>query len=161
VECAGAGLLVRRVFERLGLDLSAITFSGNGKPLHEKICFNLSHSEGIAVLAVASTPVGCDVERVRKTPQKVLNGLSESEREWINGDDRAFFRLWTGKESYLKFTGEGIGAVKRVTVDMRRGTVCQNGILAACRLYEYEMDGYAITVCCNETGEERLTEITL
>jgi len=82
------------------------------------IRFNLTHSEGIALLAVApGLDVGVDIERIRSlrdalglaqrffAPEEIndLRSLSEpAERE------AAFFRCWTRKEAMLKATGDGL-----------------------------------------------------
>lgn len=82
-----------------------------------QIEFNLSHSSGLLVLAVADgKKVGIDVERVRSLPdmeqiashafsaheQKVLSTLAGEEKL------RGFFRCWTRKEAYLKARGDGL-----------------------------------------------------
>jgi len=96
----------------------------NGKPFLDagRIQFNLSHSGDFALIAVAqSRQVGADIEQVRPmpdldavaarvcTPAELdrLGDLADSERE------RAFFAMWTRKESLAKATGEGIGAIVR------------------------------------------------
>jgi 4'-phosphopantetheinyl transferase len=96
--------------------------STNGKPFleNQELQFNLSHSGGIALIAVAqSRQVGADIEQVRPMPdlQAVaarvctpvelvrLSGLAGREREC------AFFAMWTRKEALAKATGEGIGAI--------------------------------------------------
>ena len=80
------------------------------RPLH----FSLSHSQGIAVLAVASEhPVGVDVEDVKPIDSEVAAAhFSESELSdlgKLHGDEwiRGFFHCWTRKEAILK--AEGVG----------------------------------------------------
>lgn len=80
-------------------------------PLH----FSLSHSQSIAVLAVASEhPVGVDVEDVRPIEAEVAvahfsdRELSDLGRlhgdAWISG----FYHCWTRKEAILKAEGVGL-----------------------------------------------------
>lgn len=84
-----------------------------GHPLH----FSVSHTEGLALLAFASAPVGIDVEvfpaedliadvatTLHPSEQKELGMLHASERPL------AFARCWTRKEAYLKGTGEGLAS---------------------------------------------------
>ena len=99
-----------------------ILFSSSryGKPQIQKkqtsqdIRFNLSHSAGVAVLAVScGYELGIDIEIVRPIDQDVAKGhFSRQElatlqslppEEWLQG----FYRCWTSKEALLK--GEGLG----------------------------------------------------
>lgn len=81
-------------------------------------CFNLSHSDVRAVVAVAwATAVGIDLERhqpVHERDRLVERFFAEPERRsWarlpVASRDAAFFRLWTRKEAVLKATGQGLG----------------------------------------------------
>jgi len=92
-------------------------FSQHGKPALAggEVEFNLSHSHELAVIAIADTPVGIDVEQVRP----MRDALAIAKRffapdeievlERADDRDRAFFRCWTAKEAYLKARAEGIG----------------------------------------------------
>jgi 4'-phosphopantetheinyl transferase len=77
--------------------------------------FSLSHSQSIAVLAVAhGLPVGVDVEEVRPIePEVATSHFSASELSdlsglqgdaWLSG----FYRCWTRKEAILKAEGVGL-----------------------------------------------------
>jgi 4'-phosphopantetheinyl transferase len=79
--------------------------------------FNLSHSSGLAVIAVSSgSAVGVDIERFdRKIDclEIARRFFSMRERQALlaipaSGRQRAFFACWTRKEAFLKATGEGI-----------------------------------------------------
>lgn len=81
--------------------------------------FNLSHSGGMAVLALARThPVGIDLERARRTlayQQLAERFFSDREIAALRMTPRsiraaAFFRIWTRKEAYLKATDIEIGS---------------------------------------------------
>jgi 4'-phosphopantetheinyl transferase len=81
-------------------------------PLH----FNLSHSSGWVIYALALNEVGLDLEFVRPIPE--LHGLVE--RCFSAGEVeafysvpsalrlKAFFNGWTRKEAYVKACGEGL-----------------------------------------------------
>ncbi|MEU1282524.1 4'-phosphopantetheinyl transferase superfamily protein [Streptomyces sp. NPDC005805] len=80
-------------------------------PLH----FSLSHSHGLAVFGVATSPVGVDVEQVpsRETAELCIPTLHPEERAELDAlpaDEQpvAFGRLWTRKEAYLKGIGTGL-----------------------------------------------------
>jgi 4'-phosphopantetheinyl transferase len=119
---AGRGILRTVLGRYLSLAPTEFAFAYGlrGKPglpgtaLH----FNLAHSGGLAVIAVArGSAVGIDVEQIRVVPSwdSVMNSFfSAAEREAIQSIpsvDRlfAFFTCWTRKEAYLKATGDGIG----------------------------------------------------
>jgi 4'-phosphopantetheinyl transferase len=98
-----------------------IVYEPHGKPVltagGDDLTFNLSHSEGDAVLAVSRIrSLGVDIERIR--PLSDLEGMCatvfaprEVER-WrtLPPEDRlhAFFSLWTRKEAYIKAVGAGL-----------------------------------------------------
>jgi len=68
----------------------------SGMPIH----FSISHSKTHALCALASQPVGCDIENHRpvsdRTCRRVLGAAKTPED---------FFAHWTLKESYFKLTG--------------------------------------------------------
>lgn len=107
-RCLVGGLMMRYV---LGGDYSGKLFFGrNGKPyIKGGVYFNLSHSEEYVALAVCSSEVGVDIELVRPYSAAVAKKCyTAEEREWLTkSDDRAFYKLWTGKESIMKATGMG------------------------------------------------------
>lgn len=83
----------------------------------EGLQFNLAHSEGVALYAVArGRRVGVDLERLRRIPdaeqvgrvflsRREMASLASMPRE---GRSRDLLRYWTAKEAYLKATGEGL-----------------------------------------------------
>lgn len=79
--------------------------------------FNISHSGEVVVLATATGEIGIDVEELRTTPaaeRLARRFFSPVERDFVLARDgadraRAFFRIWTQKEAWLKATGLGVG----------------------------------------------------
>jgi 4'-phosphopantetheinyl transferase len=109
----------------VGLPPRLLRFSYNafGKPEltgvagETRLRFNLSHSGGLALYAVAAgREVGVDVEAMRegvaceelavnyfsRREAAVLHALPEGERR------RAFFECWARKEAYIKARGKGL-----------------------------------------------------
>jgi len=118
------GMLRSVVGAYLATEPSALRFDRRpgGKPAliatagARPLCFNLSHSGELALLAVADDrDVGVDVERIR--PLADARGISERhfaapERARLRAApaDRTaelFFTYWTRKEAVLKATGDG------------------------------------------------------
>lgn len=100
----------------------AFTHNKYGKPAVDtkkqlpNLHFNLSHSGGLAVVAVSPTcPVGVDIEPLCKTidADHFDAFTAPGERVWLDsrpiplrGED--FTRIWTVKEAYAKLLGKGI-----------------------------------------------------
>lgn len=68
--------------------------------------FSLSHSHGVLMLAISHSEVGADIEKIRPADMKRFAFLGAS-------DERDLIRKWTERESWLKFTGEGLKEFKR------------------------------------------------
>ncbi len=92
--------------------------------------FSLSHSGGITVCAMGPSPCGVDVQEHRFRGKecdtdKILRLANRffhpEEAEQLNEAPRSeitplFFRIWTAKESYVKYTGEGVQGFKSFSV---------------------------------------------
>jgi len=120
-------------------------FSGNGKPYLKNfpdIFFNISHCELGVVCAIADEEVGIDIEKVEKFEEEVAKYIC-NENEYnslVKSADKAldFCKLWTIKESILKYTGEGICVdLKKVldTFHLNIETICardQSYVISVC-----------------------------
>jgi 4'-phosphopantetheinyl transferase len=120
------------------LDLSPekveFEYRPNGKPallarlLHPGLCFNLSHSEEMLLLAVTQKrEVGIDLETIRpnldveKLAEQFFSPAERAELEALPSGRRlaSFFSGWTRKEAYLKARGEGLtSALDQFSVSM-------------------------------------------
>ena len=80
---------------------------------NRQIYFNISHSVGLLCSAVSDSETGIDCETVREMDYEALSKRFFTKREHgsimssQNPLDE-FFRIWTKKESYVKYTGEGL-----------------------------------------------------
>jgi 4'-phosphopantetheinyl transferase len=119
---AGRGELRQLLGRYLGLSPRevAIDYGSDGKPFctmepHEwKLCFNLSHSEEAAALAISSGfEVGIDVEHMRPieacVPLEVFSTQEQAEFAALPDQERqpVFFESWARKEACLKALGTG------------------------------------------------------
>lgn len=108
-------------------------YQHRGKPLladkfaDQKITFNLSHSENLALCAITcENLIGVDLEYIR--PISDLESLAKrffSHREYesikaisSNKQQETFFRYWTCKEAYLKATGDGLVKLEETEVNL-------------------------------------------
>ncbi len=135
-----ARAILRMILSRyIGAEPRALRFSYNpyGKPELAPpfnsigLRFNLSHSHGVAIYAVArGRAVGIDLERIREgvpveqlarrffSPREVamLNEIPERARK------KAFFTCWTRKEAYVKARGVGLfSSFRHFTVSLAQG----------------------------------------
>lgn len=162
-----AELLVRTIVcEELGLanSLLRITSDENGKPQLEGIAdyhFNASHSGEWAVCITDRQTVGIDVERIKEIERDIAKRyFTEQEAAGLDkmtGSERtrAFYRLWTLKESYMKADGRGM----RLGLDKFGFTLDESGGSLGIKLHtEYPLKdcsfrlydccpGYELAVC--------------
>lgn len=92
--------------------------------------FNISHSQDWVAVAISLTgKVGVDIEVVRQRKNYLnvaKNFFAEGEYQWmIRQDDtlKAFWQLWTLKESALKLYAKGVWQIKSVNVDVDNGMI--------------------------------------
>lgn len=91
-----------------------IALSDHGKPSFcdmPQLHFSISHSDQLWACALADCEVGLDLQKDRERDcEKVARRFFHpDEIEWLNlhGFDQ-FCRIWTFKESYVKYTGDGL-----------------------------------------------------
>src|SRR5262249_50093841 len=94
-----------------------ITFTYNqyGKPATNGIHFNLSHSADLAILAVSRTrELGVDLEKITPIDDRIAehffspNEVAALRALPEDGQQEAFFAVWTRKEAYVKAHGQGL-----------------------------------------------------
>jgi 4'-phosphopantetheinyl transferase len=91
--------------------------------------FNLSHSGMWVACAVGGSPVGLDIEPVRRNARHALVAaarFSEEEAAWVGdrgaASARRFSALWTVKEAHAKAIGAGLAAPMS-TIRLRASSV--------------------------------------
>lgn len=161
----GAGLLLEYGLQQAGVSEQNRELSAgiHGKPYLVKnagICFNLSHAGDYVVAIFADREVGIDMERCRILRDGVIKRTCcKTEAEWLSEQknaEQSFVRVWTAKESYVKWSGEGLTCpltelelirCKSTTGDRFVG-VKRSGREEAVLLQEYAAPGgYGICVC--------------
>lgn len=149
---AGEMLARKMISERCPVAPEDIIFAvtEKGKPYAENadVQFNISHSENLVVCAVSDKPVGVDIEKIRPVDLKTVRHFcNDSEIEYIFGHKpektelvmtenadvlRRFFELWTKKEAYVKYLGDGLE--------------CIHDKIENVRIHTFETDGYMVTI---------------
>lgn len=133
----------------------------NNKPYVENtlgLKFNISHTEGLVLLAFSKIEVGIDVEKINyKFEFKDILENCFTRDEIINIDNNiiSFYRYWTAKEAYLKCDGIGlIRNLKEIEIfffenefieisDNKRNTISRLKSL------NYD-DKYVVAICLEE-----------
>lgn len=165
----GVGILLNRGLSEYGLKEAdvAIAYGKHGKPYlvnYPNIHFNLSHAGQMVLAIFAEVEVGCDIEPIQKAEMPLAKRFFCSEEyeyiatqteEWQN---RAFYRIWTLKESFIKATGLGLSLPLNV-FEIQIGTdemvnVRQTVDHADYQFFEYQMEDYCIAVCFREWNGE-------
>ena len=152
----GAGIILREILRENGLNESDLRYSENEKPVADSVFFNVSHAGDYVVGVSSDCEVGCDIEKIRKAPMEIAKRhFRATESTYIDAStdrDKAFFTLWTLKESYMKMTGQGLS----LALDSFEILKTVNGFSLGktperqCFFRTLEFDGYIFSVS-NET----------
>ena len=116
----------------------------------EELHFNLSHCDTAVACALSAAPVGVDVQHEKDFHWSVAKRVCCPEElaflQSAEAPDREFAKLWTRKESYGKYTGQGIVYPMEQICLLDRtpdGTVMET----------FTFDGYALSYCAEESLE--------
>lgn len=132
-----------------------------GKPYladYPGVYFNLSHSGEYACCAVAGCETGVDIQKHQKIKtglaerfftkedQMLLEGLTGKEKE------ERFFRIWSVRESFVKFTGRGIGqGLDSFAIDWQNKALLDSDKEPLAYFREnLELEGCSMCVCAPE-----------
>ena len=131
VRCLGAEVLLRQTLHRCGLDATLTPMIGaHGKPYLpvDGFHYNVSHGGQYVVLAYGKGEVGVDVEPILQSERRIALAkrfFTPEEQQLILAKDGSmdtatrFTVAWTRKESYVKYTGEGLTqGVQGFSVDL-------------------------------------------
>lgn len=137
-------LLAYALHQVYGLtELPPIARQPKGKPWFPSaahIRFSLSHSGGFVLCAVGNREVGVDIEAVRPRntalPRFALTPAEYETYLHSGGAWEDFYALWTRKEAWCKYTGEGLPAHP-----------AQMSIPTDTFLRSYEGEGWRCAVC--------------
>ncbi len=155
-----ASLALKKGLEEYGLNEAnaVIAVGEHGKPYlleHRDLHFNLSHSEEVAMAAFADKEVGCDIEKIGRYDERIINRyFTAEERCYIEGSQdkkKAFITVWVIKESFLKAIGTGLkrslSSFSVIPSDEGEATLRQNIDPRAWNIVTGVKDGYVWAVC--------------
>ncbi len=118
-----AGLLIQHAARQFLGDkapegIYRVEKDAKGKPYFPdipEVKFSVAHSGDMAVCAVSSLNVGVDIQEWRQLKADVAGRFFHpAETEYLrkltpSESEKNFFAIWCLKESYIKYTGEGLG----------------------------------------------------
>lgn len=176
------GFLLQRAMQEALLSEKEVlplpfTYGPQGKPYleeHLNLYFNLSHSGRVVVCVLCDEEIGVDVQEYRNVKERVaerfFTGQEKEQLRALKADteeyEKLFFRLWSVKESYIKFTGLGMKqGLDTFIVDWETGRIrdASSGKAIAC-FQEVSIEGlsrYATSVCTGTRQEIILREVPL
>jgi 4'-phosphopantetheinyl transferase len=157
---AGYRLLYYGLLKGFGISHQLnISEDEQGKPYltdHPAIYFNITHSKQYVACAISDQPVGIDVEVERDINQALAKRVM-SDQEFtrylaLGATKEYFFQLWTLKESYMKYTGEGLRmSLKSMNFMFDDKTVTSNLADVVFHTQQLASDCY-LAVCTKETA---------
>lgn len=128
----------------------------HGKPYidgYSEWQFNISHTIGMIAIAVSDKPIGIDIEKIQKQDLRIAERFFPSpECNYINEAEsdaeksKRFLEVWTKKEAYIKFTGEG----------MSRPISSFNVFDIPAKNQTIFLDEYILSVCCSNQADSEL-----
>lgn len=152
-----AEIIVRNIaseFLNIGNSDIEIIRGKYGKPYlkgYANFHFNVSHTHNAIAVAVADTPIGIDIERIRPLNDSIVKRLySFKEKEYVYGvageEERRFSEVWTRKESYIKRDDRNI-SLGSFSIDTFKDVI--DG-----QIKTYCIGKYVISVCGNQAVEK-------
>ncbi|KKO55323.1 4'-phosphopantetheinyl transferase family protein [Paenibacillus sp. DMB20] len=171
-------LLVRlSMWEEWGIENKDIHFEYNefGKPRLKNQShryFNISHSGQWVVVALDTSPIGIDIEKIQpidfRIGEKFFTSLETRQilcqpKPMMT---RYFYKFWTLKESYIKAIGKGLSIpldsfsfdLSKTNISLQTSTKDGTWFF---KLYEHLPD-YELAVCCShENIQDKVEVVTI
>ena len=141
------------LLHRAGAD-GTLAYESGGRPFFaDRMCdFSLSHTQNhvfCALTDVENKParVGIDAEDLNC---EGLSSIDEMASRWFTKNEKAvylqvptketFLRIWTRKEAYVKYTGEGMRAIREMDTEVMKNA-------GRVRFFEQKCGNILVTLC--------------
>lgn len=152
-KAACLSLSALALLHRAGV-VGTLSYGENGRPyFEERTCdFSITHTQTHVFCALTdgeekSTRVGIDAEDLNRPDLSNIDAMvtrwfTENERESFSASPtkETFLRIWTRKEAYSKYTGEGLKALSKIDTE----AFAQEGTI---RFFDYRVGTILISVC--------------
>ncbi len=157
---SGKALLTYILKEKFGITDFFVECTESGKPYLSTaaVHFNISHCDDYVLCVCGDKAVGCDIEKIKPYNEKVARRFyTDSECKILTDSqnpDVDFMRMWTLKESALKYSGVGLsGGLDRWDFSeyYNREKFCFKGLDFTC----WQQGDLIISICSvNNSGME-------
>ena len=151
-----AELLIRcQICKQLFISNQEIIFdkTNSGKPyLHgySNFYFNISHTRTAIVVALSDQEIGVDIEKIKQANFEITcRFFTELEQKYVldsHDKDKAFYEIWTKKEAYLKYMGNGL-KMPLTSFDVKQSKIKS-------KIVTFQHNNYLISVCSGKNGTE-------
>lgn len=139
---------------------------------HPDVFFNISHSGTKVICAVSDVECGIDIEDINaphdvmQLSSRFLSTLESDAVMMSENPNRAFCRLWTLRESYVKMRGRGFDiGLSTLRCDFHRGkaSMYEGGMLQEDAYFKeiYGVIGYQASVCLKEERDVEVKRIEI
>ena len=147
------------LLHRAGVD-STLAYGENGRPyFEERTCdFSITHTQNYVFCAITEgeepTRIGIDAEDLNRPD---FSDFDEMAARWFGENEQVvflasptketFLRLWTRKEAYVKYTGDGLKSLSKIdTVSLEaEGEI---------RFFDYRERDILLSVCAPSGAEK-------
>lgn len=140
------------LLHRAGVD-GTLAYDANGRPyFEERICdFSITHTQNHVFCAIIegeeSMRIGIDAEDLGRPD---FSNLDEMAARWFSESEQkaflasptkeTFLRIWTRKEAYSKYTGEGLRALSKIDTE----ALAKEGNI---QFFDYRIGDILLSVC--------------
>ncbi len=165
----GAGFLLHKALEDIGISDYKLEYRMRDKPYiagRDDVFFNISHSGSMVALGLSDKEVGVDIEKDKHFKESLVNYVFTGEDLSLAkaltascglSEDQTFTRLWTAKESIMKYSGmvitlepKKIRLVLGAVIDNSNPTLSFSCEVFDCRnliISSYSIEDYQLSVC--------------
>lgn len=165
------------ISKKLLCKFSEINFKKNeyGKLSADKnIYFNISHSGKFVIVGISDNEIGVDIEKYRDESHKIIElakrYYTKQEYEYVlsfSSDEervKAFYKLWTLKESYVKYIGKGLSIpLSSFAFEFKEDCIKvskDDRYIENIRLENYNVeDSYMLSVCSDKSSYDDKVQI--
>ncbi len=149
-------LAARALLQHSGYNVSALAYMPGGAPCLRGSGrhISISHTRGLAVIAISKRPVGIDIENEGRDASKAIRKVADNSDAVIC--DGEALRMWTAKEAAFKFNPVSCVTIKDIRLEKAIGSdsyaeyrvAYPDDTSAVCRTYG--ISEYVLSCCTEE-----------